>query len=846
MKKKGIIRVMVILVLCLCACGRQEDVARQSETVVQENVQEQGETNLQESSSGAEETYVQEGIVQTLEEENGNRLPDQTAGESQVFDWRNAEWKIGKSAGNAHNLYAVEYLKGLESTTQREYRLHYTTYKVWGHRIYELDRYCTTSDYDSEYFYYMNYYDALTGEFWHQSLELPCPEEYEGYDCYIEDFDIQDEQEWVLFLRVKTKEEVPSTLAYEAIHFTPEGEILSRLDLYPFIRESVGERGSFPCTDEVFVDSQGYYYLNLLRWELKGEEYFGHTEDKVYILDQSGELVEVMVQGSALQPYFAIKTPDGYPVFIWQRTVAIYYLVFYDEAQQKSRQLAAIDGYVWSVSLNGGMLTEDGYLYYYDREKGLHRCNLVTEERDCCLKYGQLGLGSIDSYIYTIQGADGEPVVIDTSEGEAVICRLGTQKPESDPLRLVSFTDPDSYLENSAVQFSKSDLTRPIEIESPVGDEEDYRSRMLAELAAGKGADIYYVSAEDMQILYEKGVLAELTEVLSEEILESVYPGVLDGGLIDGRQIGLAPEAWGRTMLAADKYWEGDSWTLEELLNVIDAHPEIPYPIVQANSYMDGYKILRMLLFQDMGNTPFLDTGEGSCNFEDPLFIRVLELAKYYQDNPIELGISSNLPQELLEEGSYIAVIQDLSDFPIFSSNMAAINGSVHLVGFPTEGSTGSYWQTEHYLVVNRQTEQPERVYAFLEYLFRKENQSKSLQFVRRDILGDRIVSTSWEQNSLQYRTDDYTYYLLETKPDGSSWQEEYEEILDQCVLVTGDSSYIQEIIMEEVKDYFDGIKDAGMTAELIQNRVQLYLKERGTAAASTQGKGNQWGNRNG
>lgn len=41
------------------------------------------------------------------------------------------------------------------------------------------------------------------------------------------------------------------------------------------------------------------------------------------------------------------------------------------------------------------------------------------------------------------------------------------------------------------------------------------------------------------------------------------------------------------------------------------------------------------------------------------------------------------------------------------------------------------------------------------------------------------------------------------------------------------DTSEIENILLEEVGSYFSGDKDAEAVAQLIQNRVQLYLKER-------------------
>ncbi len=67
---------------------------------------------------------------------------------------------------------------------------------------------------------------------------------------------------------------------------------------------------------------------------------------------------------------------------------------------------------------------------------------------------------------------------------------------------------------------------------------------------------------------------------------------------------------------------------------------------------------------------------------------------------------------------------------------------------------------------------------------------------------------------------------MLDAKPDGSSWQKEYEEIREQCVMAEGNIDAVRTIIFEEVKDYFSHVREADAVAALIQNRVQLYLDE--------------------
>lgn len=49
---------------------------------------------------------------------------------------------------------------------------------------------------------------------------------------------------------------------------------------------------------------------------------------------------------------------------------------------------------------------------------------------------------------------------------------------------------------------------------------------------------------------------------------------------------------------------------------------------------------------------------------------------------------------------------------------------------------------------------------------------------------------------------------------------------MEEGVGVTADTGAIEDIIWEEAGNYFSGTRDAAAVAGIIQNRVQLYLKE--------------------
>lgn len=61
---------------------------------------------------------------------------------------------------------------------------------------------------------------------------------------------------------------------------------------------------------------------------------------------------------------------------------------------------------------------------------------------------------------------------------------------------------------------------------------------------------------------------------------------------------------------------------------------------------------------------------------------------------------------------------------------------------------------------------------------------------------------------------------------DGTTWLEEYLDLPENCEPERRIPRQISSIIFEEVKSYFEGDKNAGDTAKIIHNRVQLYLDE--------------------
>lgn len=728
------------------------------------------------------------------------------------YDWRTEPWKEASSADSAHTLYFGQYVEGLEYDMEY-YENHSTEYRTWGKRAYALDEYSSwmfnSTERYLEYSYFLNWYDGESGEIQQKQIKLPDLEQYADMELVVSTFDVVDAQNYVLFVQARLE---GNTQAYLAVRMDMDGKSTGVTDLYPVMVEHGISLDDYMLFSDVYVDGAGNYYVIPDKWQ-----------GTVLVLGADGMLLKRMdaPQGGMVVQY-AMKNPDGAPVFEWYNEYEDgVRLATYDKEKGIKVYTDAKLPHTTPKAL-----TDDGYLYYSDNNGRLYRWDLYTGNVEFCIDYVALGIGANEHTTKLITGSAGEPVLLDFSGQGALICNMVTEEVEQkEAIRVVSFTTDCQYVSNCAVEFSRGRTDCILRVESPqvegtdklaiISAEEEFRNRMQAELVSGKAADIYIVSASDMKMLYENGVLADLTGVLPEEVESCIFPGVLEGGVIDGQLIGLAPEARAEIMMVSDKYWSEEQWTVEEALSVMESKQALllPLGILAGNSSM----FLRENFLKNLSDTPFLDLEKGVCDVNNPLFLSALKLAKQY---------GASWGTDPTDTGDSIGFTVDISGYPYFTIIMAEYGEEYHPVGFPSESGSGGYWECDYFVVMNKNSKHKEVLEEFLVTLFDVERQRSSHQPVRNDLVSQFTVYNEDSRNPWQFSMGDGTFAMLEVKPDGSSWEQEYLDLMNSCVCANGGMEVIREIIMEECDGYFYGDKDIQQTVEIIQKRVQLYLDE--------------------
>ena len=167
----------------------------------------------------------------------------------------------------------------------------------------------------------------------------------------------------------------------------------------------------------------------------------------------------------------------------------------------------------------------------------------------------------------------------------------------------------------------------------------------------------------------------------------------------------------------------------------------------------------------------------------------------------------------------------DVCNIETFSATMSDLGEDYHCVGFPTEGGSGSFWNCDYYLVVNKNANCQDTIKGLMEYVYSYNRQIKNEAPIHRGVYQTEAEEAG-VNGYIGLHCGDMSFRSLRAKPDGSSWLGEFLELADNAVPCSKTAEEITEIIREEAAAFFEGDKDAASVAQVIQSRVWIYLNE--------------------
>lgn len=478
--------------------------------------------------------------------------------------------------------------------------------------------------------------------------------------------------------------------------------------------------------------------------------------------------------------------------------------------------------------------TLDKENFYFNHNGYLQKYNVTEDTTEVLCNIKDMGLPSesVSSCKILINEA-GDIALADLNGEEWGVYYLTDEEvvnTEKSQITFVNLSEYEPvYAKQQAASFSSRSHTVSVAYETaPAGNFEAYHDRIIMELVSGNGPDIMWVTEEDLRILAEKGTLMDLSELLSEDIKEPLFPGVLQLGTIHDKLVGIAPEIAFTTVITSNQVWSEDTWTIADIVATAKTREDWKIPFFFNIWPADAPSIFYGILATDWNHTPYMNMEQGISHFNEQEFIDSLQLCQKYGRSNTS-AYDNDTIVNMLHDGDSIAQLRYIYDGIIaYSAIMNQCSNKCHLVGFPTEEGSGHYLFSDGYLVVNAATEHPEAVSELLSHILGYKSQFEvNYCSVRRDVVADSIFIDDFDDTAYVKKTaSGYNRQPIETKADGSTYLPEFLEFCESCVPKPYCPTAITEIIGEETTYFYGGSKSAENVAELIHRRVQLYFDE--------------------
>lgn len=400
--------------------------------------------------------------------------------------------------------------------------------------------------------------------------------------------------------------------------------------------------------------------------------------------------------------------------------------------------------------------------------------------------------------------------------------KMRMEKVEKTPIVLRGVFFADTWLGKEITRFNQEndDYFVVAEICGAGNDVEDFARLTSVQVGAGKGPDILcgdYLLHDYIGGMTDKGALEALNPYMEASgIREEDYFPLVFSSWRQGEII------YGVTPKMEISYEEMDAQILGS-----QETPDIE-TLADALLAWEGTGIYRRRLTSGQLLNSFLQGSEdlwgmvdwetGSCDFDTPLFGKLLEVAGRYGWEP---------RRELEPEVAYSDNLD--SFFHFYSAAEREEKGRVFVGTLFDDGCHGVSLPL-YTMAVNANSVQKEGAWEFISFLLGEEVQGrkeqKYLPPVRRESFEQWLEWHIYELSAQHFengRPSKPPYYGENTSAEK---QEEYRKAIEDVRPLPMRTAPVLTIVLEEAEYYFNGSKNAEAVSKLINNRVQVYLDE--------------------
>lgn len=288
------------------------------------------------------------------------------------------------------------------------------------------------------------------------------------------------------------------------------------------------------------------------------------------------------------------------------------------------------------------------------------------------------------------------------------------------------------------------------------------------DITTGNIPDIIALSSDmPFQNYAAKGLFANLRPLMEADSsidMTDIYENILEAFSVDGKLYQIAPSFSLRTLAAKSSLvGEEDGWSMDDLLAAMQALSEGADPF--------GGEMTRETFLTNvcsMARDQFIDKDSGTCSFNSPEFIKILEFAASLPEKSIwettnwdEVGedFYKNRDYMFRENRALLAEIYLGNYTSLWETQEGRFGERISLVGYPNANRQGNCIMPDQSFAVSAQTQCPEGAWAFISSFLNQSKEGEADSMYAFSIF--RSVNAKMAEYALAY-TDRY-------------WQDKYD-----------------------------------------------------------------------
>ena len=390
----------------------------------------------------------------------------------------------------------------------------------------------------------------------------------------------------------------------------------------------------------------------------------------------------------------------------------------------------------------------------------------------------------------------------------------------------------DGYVRGLVIDFSKENPQYQVSYENASAP----KDTVLMQVMNGAGPDLVCLKREDLENLQKNGSLGDLYTVLDPEILDSFFPAAVQMGTYDGKLYGLPTSVSLDCMVVNGAYWQQSSWTCEDVLGIMEEHPELKGPFIYVMGEDRYYYNLLMLFGQDVMNSPLVADGKSAFNtpFGKELFTLVKERSAEV-NAAVPNGSGTNGIAEAILAGEYLGAYMSFYHFNTFGNIYNAFGEYFQPAAFPGQTEGKGYMRCSQYgmVAVNQASLEKPGVRELLNDFYSLESQQRVTYnnggiSIRRDV-PESVIEYNAQADLYLWKGAGGNNLLLPKPENGEFYLDAFLDLAENTVpYPLHTDEMFDDIIMEEAQYYYESGKDLETVLETIDRRLQLYLSERG------------------